>query len=115
MTGSPKFVSSRNFEVWSYTVSHGQLLIRSNATVELPTRLEILFKNVSYMRIPVIFEGLEVYEAEKPRGSEVLIGGQWFRLKFEGGEGYIGAGAFVTGEDQLPYHQPSLLLRGPHL
>jgi hypothetical protein len=41
----------RPFQVWAYTVSHRQLLLRSPKSAELPTRVDILFKDVRAMTL----------------------------------------------------------------
>jgi hypothetical protein len=60
MTTNPVFASERLFQTWRYTVSHRQLLLRSNKTNAANTRIEILFKNVSLMLIGQIFRGLTI-------------------------------------------------------
>jgi hypothetical protein len=41
----------RPFQVWAYTVSHGQLLLRSPSDKEYRTQVDVLFKNVSAMLV----------------------------------------------------------------
>jgi len=36
----------RNFQIWKYTVGHGQLLLRSTKDPKCPTRIDVFFKNV---------------------------------------------------------------------
>lgn len=36
----------RSFQLWTYTVSHAQLLLRSNKTDQYRTRIDVLFKDV---------------------------------------------------------------------
>ena len=56
MTGS-LFVSDRFFQIWRYTVSHRQLLLRSTKSDVAHTRIEILFKDVSLMLMELRSEG----------------------------------------------------------
>jgi hypothetical protein len=35
----------RKFQIWLYSVSHGQLLLRSNRSDEFRTRVDVLFKD----------------------------------------------------------------------
>jgi hypothetical protein len=57
-----EFSSSRSFQVWRYVVSHRQLLLRSSRTPEVTTRLELLFKNVSAIKLPTHLDALRVRE-----------------------------------------------------
>ena len=52
----------RLFVVWRYSVSHGQLLLRSVRTEESPTRVDVLLKNVNHMRLPTSLPGLRIEE-----------------------------------------------------
>jgi hypothetical protein len=110
------FSSPRLFEVWSYTVSHRQLLIRSNKSNSFPTRLEVLFKDVSFMSLPPAMNGMSVIKCRKldPKLPAFLRSASsskpWYRIDAEGLVGYVAAGAFVTHEDELEFHEPSGLL-----
>lgn len=45
-------LSGRKFQVWSYTVSHGFLLIRSPASGAEKENIDIIFAGVEYMALP---------------------------------------------------------------
>jgi hypothetical protein len=113
--------SNRVFEVWRYTVSHRQLLIRSNKGNSFPTRLEVLFKDVAFMAVPPVMRGVTITECgaagdELPSGLNAFqISKPWYRIETEGCVGYIAAGAIETNEDDLGYEEPSSLLSGPLL
>jgi hypothetical protein len=90
------FDSSRRFQVWLYTVSHAQLLMRSVKTSGQPTRIDLLFKDVHALDLPTTTEGLAVRRD-----------GAGFALSGEGWTGAITAGAFFNAEDDLEYDDPS--------
>lgn len=121
MNMNPIFSSDRIFEVWRYTVSHRQLLLRSNKENSSPTRLEILFKDVVFMAIPSVMKGVTITECgavddELPAGMAAFrVSKPWYRIETDGAVGYIAAGAVVTNEDNFGYEEPSSLLSGPLL
>ena len=55
---------SGQFQLWGYTVSHGQLLLRSTRSELRPTQIDVLFKNVGYIQLPVLLEDPEVTLSE---------------------------------------------------
>lgn len=90
------FESDRRFQVWLYSVSHAQLLLRSVKTAAFASRIDILFKAVELMDIPTAFNGLQI---ERSGGS--------YRLSGEGWQGRVVAAACFAAEDQGEYHDPS--------
>jgi hypothetical protein len=50
----------RSFVVFSYYMGHGVLLLRSRKTLEHPTRIDILFKDVRAIEIRAWFNGFEL-------------------------------------------------------
>lgn len=57
------FPSDRMFQVWFFTPSHSQLLLRSSEVDELGTRkrrLEVVFRGVAAMYLPTFLKGLKV-------------------------------------------------------
>jgi hypothetical protein len=50
----------RSFQVWLYTVSHAQLLLRSNRTSSIETRIDILFKDVGEIHLPTKINDLVI-------------------------------------------------------
>jgi hypothetical protein len=57
----------RPFEVWTYRPSHCQLLLRSNKGDGRATRVEVLFRGVSFMQLPTVLDGLEITAAPPER------------------------------------------------
>lgn len=121
MKQPPIFASNRLFEVWRYTVSHRQLLVRSNRGSLLETRLEVLFKDVAFMAILPVMKGMTITELDPAIDELPLsvmsigIRRPWYRIESEGVVGYVAAGAILTNEDGLGYDGPSGLLLGPAL
>ena len=54
------FDSSRRFQVWLYTVSHAQPLMRSVKAGGQSTRIDLLVNNVRALDLPTSTEGLAV-------------------------------------------------------
>ena len=111
-----EFSSSRVFQFWRYVVSHRQLLLRSNQTPELPTRLELLFKNVSAMKVPTHLNAVTIHQLPDDReasGTEpvdIEPGQRIFSVTGNNYSGYVVAGALFAHEDQEDYAAPSALL-----
>jgi hypothetical protein len=55
--------SDRSFQVWCYSVSHGQLLIRSPKSRHDPENIDVAFFGVTMMLLPGGFFGLTVEDA----------------------------------------------------
>jgi hypothetical protein len=59
----------RDFKVWEYQISHGQLLIRSpkapatDVSPERRTNIDLVFLGVEYMSLPRVFRGLTLDRA----------------------------------------------------
>ncbi|WP_334075545.1 MULTISPECIES: hypothetical protein [Paenibacillus] len=54
---------SRDFKFWHYTISHGQLLIRSIKSASNATNIDIMFFDVDYVEIPRNLPNLKIEEA----------------------------------------------------
>jgi hypothetical protein len=91
-----EFTSDRDFQMWRYTVSHGQLLLRSVRTDVHSTRVDVLFKNVSWLDLPSTFTGLTITQGDE---RFALTGRDW--------HGSVTAGACFTAEDEGAYDDPS--------
>lgn len=83
MTGIPELhAQERDFKVWEYQVSHGQLLIRSPispATDRAPervTNIDIVCTGVEYMSLPRLLRGIVMAPAtlEEVRYIGALLG-----------------------------------------
>ena len=110
--------STRTFQVWSYSVSHSQLLLRSNRTGELGTRAEVLFKGVGAIQLPTVIHGLEISELpieQAPTSVKDLLkdedelGRRLYAVRSDGFTGYVVAIAVFHVEDDGEYFTPSSL------
>ena len=103
----------RKFQLWGYTVSMGQLLLRSPKAEGQPTRVDVLFQGVVAIDLPTTLNGLtvEATTADAPRGSRV------FSLRTaDGVVGFVTAGVVVETEDEGDYFEASRhwpAMRGP--
>jgi hypothetical protein len=74
---------ARQFQIWKYTVSHRELLLRSvKGPVQPPqrkmppgptTRFDVLFTNVAAIHLPTRFDGLTILEAEENEKKELPL------------------------------------------
>lgn len=62
--------TSRTFQTWEFSVSHGQLLIRSPKSSDCPTNIDLIFAGVKYMDLPRILRGVEV---DEPNAADASI------------------------------------------
>ena len=105
-------------QLWSYTVSHSQLLLRATKDREHATRVDVLFKGVGAMQLPSVMSALTVREAESGE-REAILGStsvdmpeerRCFVLEGPDFQGWVVAGAVVSAEDEGEYFEPSPLL-----
>ncbi|MBM6402650.1 hypothetical protein JQN72_00115 [Phycicoccus sp. CSK15P-2] len=91
------FESKRHFQLWLYSVSHAQLLLRSTKGRNADSRVDVLFKGVAALNLPTSFDGLRVREATP--GHFDVSGANW--------QGSIEALAFFAAEDDGEYYDLS--------
>ena len=109
---------ARSFQVWSYTVGHSRLLLRSVKSIENSTRVDVLFKNVASISMPTLVENLTIEAADENtrrmlvEGWElrILEGRVIFVLRGTNYQGYVVAGAMAHHEDDGEYDEPSQLM-----
>ncbi|MFE7570664.1 hypothetical protein ACFU76_27505 [Streptomyces sp. NPDC057539] len=117
--GTEIFQSDRRFLLWAYTVSHGQLLLRSVGRSDLPgepeTTIDLLFKPATVLKIRDDYRGLaircattaesEIIKAENP---SVTFGrdDHVFLLESQGETDHIVAMAAGWHEDVLSRTSP---------
>jgi len=53
----------RTFQFWHYTISHGQLLIRSPRNDRYPRNLDLMFFDVKYSEVPRTMRDVQLREA----------------------------------------------------
>jgi hypothetical protein len=108
--------SERDFQIWKYTVGHGQLLLRSTKAPNLPTRIDVLFKGVSEFHSPTTLSGLSVQEASDNQIRKLCSlrespsfnhGVKVYTVKGTDFIGYVAASICACHEDEGEYHDPS--------
>jgi hypothetical protein len=103
------------FQLWSYTVSHGQLLLRSTPSAARATQIDVLFKGVSAISLSTNLDGLEVLHDEGatlPTTAEPQGGTKLFIVRGLEEEGYVVAGAVFHIEGLGSYWDSSPLIPG---
>jgi hypothetical protein len=109
---------SRRFQVWSYLVGHSQLLLRSVKDANNQTQVDVLFKNVGFILLPTLFDGLTITESSKDELKTLeldlsLFDGDSrnvFKLQGTNWHGVITAGHVAWSEDDSEYHLDSKLI-----
>ena len=115
MSDKELYSSDRSFQLWRYTVSHSQALLRSNKSDTEHTRLEVLFKAVGYIQVPTALDGLRITEARRDSvdldGLDISPSSdqRCFRIQSNTGSGVILALAVYFAEDGGDYSDPSSL------
>ena len=109
---------NRRFQVWNYSVSHSWLLLRSNKSDFVPTRIEILFYDVAAMHLPTLIDDMIVGQEDAMADSTTrLLDGlttAWqpdihrlFTLRGKNCFAYVLAGGVECHEDFLSFSDPS--------
>lgn len=109
----PLFNYDGRFQWWSYTVSHGQLLLRCPPSPKRATQVDVLFKNVSSVSLPTTVDDLEVIDGEGTALPTLVgpVGGRKvFIVRAIGVDGYVVAGAVFHREWQGSHSDPSPLI-----
>lgn len=107
--------SSRQYQIWEYTVGHRQLLLRSTKAADQPTRIDVLFKNVAAIHLPASWEGLTISEASERESGDLKLpvtvtnrrDRKVFIIRGANFVGYVVAGVMAWHEDEGEYHDAS--------
>lgn len=104
---------SRRFQVWSYSVSHSQLLIRSVKEGSHDTVVDVLFKGVSFLQLHTWLDGLVIVEVE-PSASNcpemAAEGRRVFEVRTRDTCGHVVAGSVWHTEFDGSHGDPSPLI-----
>ena len=110
----PLLSSKRRFQVWQYTVSHRQLLLRANPDASTSERIEVLFKGVDWFQLPTTLDGLTVVEDRENSAlatvSSSLAGDSSrtaFRIEGTNYHGVVVCAAALVNVDSRSYSEPS--------
>ena len=108
--------SGRFFQLWSYTVSHSELLFRSTKCPEFRTRIDVFFKGVSEFHLPTTSHGLSITEASDSDVQKVCSlrkslspddGIKLFMVQGTDFVGHVTALLVACHEDEGEYDEPS--------
>jgi hypothetical protein len=107
------FRSERRFEIWDYTASHSQLLLRGAKTNLEQTRIDVLFKGVTVMNLPTYLDGISIEKSSgdfPPQLTGIARDGcSLYRVLTGAFEGYVVAAAMFVHADDLDFNEPSRL------
>jgi hypothetical protein len=112
------FESHRSFVIYSYTASHGLLLLRSRKTKSTPTRVDVLFQDVRALEIRAWFEGLVIEQVDvsflesfhSNPAQMIEDGNKVYALRGVSWYGFIVGGIVTFKEDDGDFAEPSGLL-----
>ena len=107
--------SPRRFQIWDYRVGHSQLLLRSIRGTNFPTRIDVLFKNVSAINLCATLDGLMISEAAEeelasitmPAAENVRENRRRYIVRASNFVGNVIAGVVAWHEDEGEYNDPS--------
>jgi len=115
------FESKRSFVIFSFSASHGLLLLRSPKGHGCATRVDVLFQDVRAMELRSWFVGVKIQESDlqslaKCRsnpGGIMEPGNRVYSLIGDGWCGFVAGGIMAVHEDSGEYGDPSALLSKP--
>jgi hypothetical protein len=119
--GAELFRSERQFALWSYSATHGQLLLRADAMPDaghrLATTTEVLFNPVDAVQIQAAYRGLVIRCATEDEAARIRNGipdndyrsenARVLLLESEGVTGYVVTVNAGWCEGELSHMQPS--------
>ena len=113
-----KILENREFRLWDYNVSHSKLLLRSQKSEVFPSSVDIIFWDVSAMKIPVsighlinleklsVEDNLELYNELAP--GTIYHGTDLFKITSNQGEFYVIAWTVSANFNTLNYDESSI-------
>jgi len=97
--------SARTYRVWTYRVSHDQLLIRSSRNSEHSLNSDLMFDGVMYMALPSLMHGIEVYKEPRESARRSIPSFReldfTFRLRSSNQDYWVAAGGLRVEENEL--------------
>lgn len=104
--------SPRRFQVWTYLVSHSQLLLRSTKEDGYSTRVDVLFRDVVWVSFPTLFDGLKICEGAWPSWipEDLKEGRKSFQILSQEVSCFVVSGSVTVLEDEGAFHEPSALI-----
>ncbi len=107
------YKSDNTFQMWSYSVSHSVLILRSpnnqdgaieEVAAEVPYNIDVEFEGVAYLDLPDLIHGIEIQEIQQdiPNKFSIYstsIGYRIFQIKSFNQYYYIVAGSYRVGKN----------------
>ncbi len=107
--------SDRAFQIWTYSVSHGQLLVRSPKSKKYPTNVDVSFFGVKLIDLSTGFIGLTIEDASpeeitaaQHRLREPSWIGRVYRLTSESRKFFVAAVDIQVSENSLDFRETEL-------
>ncbi|WP_214325301.1 hypothetical protein [Nonomuraea sediminis] len=100
----PLSFPNRRFRVWSYVPAHSELVLRTEYVPDAP-HVELLFKPVEAISLPVRMEGLVVMADDQDDGVT-------FHVRSDGCSGYVVASYLFFRQEERSRYSPYSLFHG---
>lgn len=104
---------NRTFQVWRYTVSHAQVLLRATKSAESPTRIDILFKDVSVLCLSTILASPTISTTARAipgLDPELLENRVTYTVTCANFSGFVVAASIASVEDEGEFYDPTSLM-----
>ena len=109
---------NRKFQIWQYSISQSQLLLRSTKDQRHATQVDVLFKNVEFMQFQTLLSRLAISEVSEKTfrslspsiGSLPAKGRKYFRLEGDKWRGLVVAGHVFGLEEDADHFATSKLI-----
>ncbi|MEU8549465.1 hypothetical protein AB0C81_21165 [Streptomyces roseoverticillatus] len=62
----------REFHLWTFSVSHSRLLLRSVNVDDQDTRIDVLFSGVERLNLPSSFQHLQIHKLDAPEVPAII-------------------------------------------
>ena len=103
------------FQLWTYSVSHGKLLLRSTRSADRDSQIDVLFVDVIYVSIPTVFNDLKLsWEGGGFDENHMVLADmdekKNFKLTGIGCDGFVVAGGVTFCESDNEYYDQSPLI-----
>jgi hypothetical protein len=111
-------VYHRVFQLWAYNVGMSQLLLRSNRSSDLGTRVDIGFQGVGWLELPTYLQGVTIEsdaadDLKETEARGISVGDRHlYSLSGVGYRGLVVAHVLKMAEDDKDYLAPSSVFIG---
>ena len=111
------FKSNRNFTLFDFIISHGQLLLRSNKNEIETNNIDIIFYNVKYLQVISSYQTISIKIIDDYQNiisyndvSSFLYqkDNYLFEIESSNEKFYVAASYFIVYENELEFNETSL-------